>query len=141
LHDLAVLAAAHAGDESQLVYDIAVSDPVDGRNSAALRRNGATVLCWTLDGFTIVEPPEAAGIHLMKLGPLLATLDEAGQEAARVLRWGTMIAHGRSIPLEDQSDATKMPPNCFTFQPEVAVLAKRAGVIRDFSLGGARPLG
>jgi hypothetical protein len=133
LHDLATLAAAHAGDGERLVYDIAVSDPVDGRNRTSLRRNGVTVLAWTLAGFTILEPADAAGLHLMKLGPLLAKLDRAGQEAARVLRWGTIIAHGRSIPLEDQSDATRMPPNCFTFQPEMAGRAKRIGLIRDFS--------
>jgi hypothetical protein len=140
LHDLATLAAAHAGDKEPLVYDIAVSDPVDGRNHTALRRNGVTVLSWTLAGFMIVEPAEAAGLHLMKLGPLLSRLDQAGQEAVRVLRWGTIIAHGRSIPLENQSDATRMPPNCYTFQPEMAARAKRVGIIRDFSHGGAEPL-
>jgi len=40
------------------------------------------------------------------------------------------------IPLSKQSDATKMPSNCFTFQPAMKIVAQRVGVIRDFSTGG-----
>ena len=140
LHDLATLAAAHAGDPAPLVYDVLVSDPVEGKSHAEIRRNGTMLLAWTLAGFTILTPGDAAGLNLFKLGEYLKTLDSSREEAARVLRWGTMIAHGRAIPLENQSDATKMPPNCFTFQPEMAVRAKRIGEIRDFSLGGVGPL-
>jgi hypothetical protein len=57
-----------------------------------------------------------------------------------VLRWGAIIAHGRAIPLANQSDAAKMPPTCFTFQPQNKVKAVRIGEIRDFSRGTAAPL-
>lgn len=140
LHDLAVLAAAHAADRAALVYDILVSDPVDARRRAELRRNGQTVLAWVLEGLRIVEPEELEGHTLDHMGPWIASLDAAGQEAGRLLRWGNFLAHGRAIPLEKQSDATRMPSNCFTFQPHRKTEARRVGLIRDFSDGSAQPL-
>jgi hypothetical protein len=141
LHDLATIAAAHAHDKAPLVYDILVGDPVEGRREAELRRNGEALLHWTLEGITVIAPEEIAGLDLLKLGGWIATLDPTMQEAARVLRWGSLIANGRTIPLAQQSDATRMPPNCYTFQPEMARKARRVGVIRDFSKGTAQPLG
>lgn len=141
LHDLAVLAAAHAADDAPLVYDILVSDPIAGQRGAELRRNGETILSWTLAGFRFVEPQDLAGMTLDKLRPWLASLDLMRREAARLLRWGVMIANGRGIPLEQQSDASKMPVgNCYTFQAQVSLDAKRVGEIREFSGGGAPPL-
>jgi len=141
LHDLATLAAAHAFDASPLVYDVVVSDPVDGRNEALLRRNGETLLHWVLDGGVVTQPQEIAGLTLDKLGRWIALLSPQLQEAARVLRWGAMIAHGRIIPLERQSDATRMPVgNCYTFQLDRRTAARRIGEIRDFSRGSAQPL-
>jgi hypothetical protein len=52
-----------------------------------------------------------------------------------------MIANGRTIPLEKQSDARRMPVgNCYTFQPHLVTEAKRIGEIRDFSNGTTQPL-
>jgi hypothetical protein len=85
-------------------------------------------------------PPEDAGIDLMKLKPLLERLDAKGREAAKILRWGIMVGSGREIPLANQSDASKIPPNCYTFQPATAARARRVGVIRDFSAGEDRLL-
>ena len=140
LHDLAVLAAAHAFDAAPLVYDILVSDPVDGRRRAELRGGGNTILGWTEAGLRIIEPEELAGLRLDQLRPWIDGLDPRRQEAARLLRWGNMMANGRIIPLERQSDATRMPPGCYTFQPHRAAQAKRVGVIRDFSGGAGQPL-
>jgi hypothetical protein len=44
------------------------------------------------------------------------------------------------IPLEKQSDASRMPPGCYTFQPHRAAQAKRVGAIREFSSEGAAQL-
>jgi hypothetical protein len=140
LYDLAMLAAAHARDATPLVYDVLVSDPIGGRKEAELRRNGTPLMRWTLEAYTVVEPPEIAGTTLLKLGPWIETLDAGGQEAARVLRWASLVAGGRQIPLAQQSDASTMPPNCYTFQPERAMVAERVGIIRDFSEGDAVPL-
>jgi len=141
LHDLAVLAAAHAFDDAPTIYDILVSDPVDGLRHAEIRSNGERLLGWTESQFQIVEPASAAGVRLDKLRAWIASLAPELQEAAKLLQWGNMLANGRVIPLEKQSDATKMPPGCYTFQPERAVVAKRVGLIRDFSRGANQPLG
>lgn len=141
LHDLAMLAAAHAFDGEALIYDILVSDPVDGRRRAEIRRDAQTVLGWTESGFRIVEPAWLAGMTLDNLRTWMASLDLNQQEAVRLLRWANMIANGRIIPLDKQSDATAMPPSCYTFQPSQAAVAKRVGLIRDFSGGLDQPLG
>lgn len=140
LHDLALLAAAHAADTEPLVYDILVSDPVEGQRRVELRRNDVPQLGWTEQDNRIVEPAALAGLKLDQLRPWIDSLDPAQQEAARLLRWGAILAHGRMIPLERQSDASRMPPNCYTFQPERKGEARRVGEIRDFSQGTAQPL-
>jgi hypothetical protein len=140
LYDLAQLAAAHAADAAPRVYDILASDPVDGRRRLELRRDGETVMRWVEEKGLLVEPAAAAGATLLNMRAWLDSLPPAEQEEARLLRWGAIVAHGRTIPLEAQSDATRMPPNCFTFQPDRAQRAQRVGEIREFSHGGAEPL-
>jgi hypothetical protein len=140
LHDLALLAAAHAHDAEPLVYDILVSDAVDNRRRSELRRNGTRLLHWVERNGSLVEPAALAGLRLDQLRAWIDSLDTAGQEAARLLRWGAILAHGRAIPLERQSDARRMPPNCYTFQPQRVASASRCGEIRDFSQGQAQPL-
>jgi len=140
LHDLAVLAAAHAFEGDPLVFDILVTDPLDGRRQSQLRRNGTPLLGWTqLDG-QLVEPKELSGVNFDQMRPWIDSLDPDRQEAARLLRWGSILAHGRTIPWERQSDSSRLPAgNCYTFQPERKAEARRIGTIRDFS-HGAGPL-
>lgn len=141
LHDLAVLAAAHAGDDAELVYDILVSDPIDGRCESELRRNGLPVMHWTLEHDKGIEPNDIAGLDLFRMSPWIATLDKDRQEQARLLRWASMMAHGRKMSRGALSDARGMPQGrCYTFQPEIVANARRIGDIKDFSRGGAGPL-
>ncbi|HTH28543.1 MAG TPA: DUF2889 domain-containing protein [Sphingobium sp.] len=140
LYDLAELAAAHAADSAPTRFDILVSDAVEGRNAAEIRRNGQLLLRFQFDHDVIVEPKSARGLSSHKLRPWIASLDPSEREAARLLQWGSLIAHGRAIPMEKQSDATRMRPNCYTFQPENAVNAVRVGRIIDFSTGANQPL-
>ncbi len=141
LHDLAVLAAAHACDDQPVGYDILVSDPVGGRRESELRRNGNSVMHWTLEDGRILEPAEIAGLDLFNMNPWIGTLDSDRKEAARLLRWGTMMAHGRMISPESLSDPNGRPlGRCYTYQPDVVVNARRLGEIKDFSKGTARPL-
>jgi hypothetical protein len=145
LHDLAVLAAAHAFDDGPIVYDILVSDPIDGgpidgRREAQLRRDGQTVLRWILAAGRILEPAELAGVKLDEMRAWIDSLDSLQQEAARLLRWGTILANGRTISWERQSVSSRLPAgNCYTFQPQRITEARRIGAIRDFS-HGAQPL-
>ena len=139
LHDLAVFAAAHAAG-APLVYDIAVSDPVQGERLLELRRNGALLLAWRECAGLLVEPESAAGLSLLQLRDWIAALPADLQEPARVLQWAALVAHGRTIPLEQQSRASDMPASCYTFQPDRAAVARRVGDVRDFSRGDGEPL-
>ncbi len=134
LHDLAVLAADHAADSSLIQYDILVCDPMDGIITAEIRRDGRCIHRITHRDDIVMTPPEIAGISLFKLRGWIESLDGVEREAARLLQWGAILAHGRTTPMERQSDASRMPPNCFTFQPENAVNAVRIGTIFDFSI-------
>jgi len=141
LYDLALWAAAHANTQEQIVYDVIACDPrEDGTRVAELRRNGEPLLSLTIRNYDIVEPAEIAGQSIFDLRAWIDAMPTDLQESARILRWGAMIAGGRSIPLEKQSDASRLPPNCFTFQPTAAAQAKRVGIIKDFTAGDAGPL-
>jgi hypothetical protein len=142
LHDLAVLAAAHAFDATATVFDILVSDPVAGRSEAELRRNGIAVLDWSVVKGRIIAPAPLAGLDLDNMRNWIESLDPETQEAARLLRWGIMVAHGRSLPAGWASGTGNMASGsrCFTFQPHKAGEAKHVGAILDFSRGAARPL-
>lgn len=142
LYDMAILAAGHAADKAQTIYDILVSDPVDNVRYAEIRCNDESLLSWVESGFQLVKPESAAGIRLDKLRFWIDTLDPALREPARLLQWGNILANGRLYPLarHTEADALKMPPNCYTFQPERAAIAKRIGEIRDFSKRTDQPL-
>jgi hypothetical protein len=140
LHDLAVLAAAHATDPDGLTYEIFASDPVEGRRFLEIRRNDKTIHCWNEQDGTLVYPADLAGKTLLSMREWIGTLDGTQQEAARLLQWGSLVAHGRTMPLEEQSRAADLPPNCYTFQPERAVRAERVGERFDFSDGSRVPL-
>ena len=143
LHDLAVLAAAHAFDNAPTVFDILVSDPIDGRSAAELRRNDTTVLDWVLVKGRITAPALLAGVDLDNMRDWIESLDPETREAAKLLRWGTMVAHGRTLPADWASSGSgnmASRSRCFTFQPHKAGSAKHVGAIRDFSRGTARPL-
>jgi len=136
LHDLAILAAAHAFDGELLVYDILVSDPIDERRRAEMRRNGATVLAWSDEKNRIVEPEELAGVALDKLRPWIETLPPERREAARLLQWGAIIANGRRRSWDQHSDARALGVGrCYTFQVQRVAAAKRIADIQDFSQG------
>jgi hypothetical protein len=141
LFDLAILAAAHAADDEVLVYDILVSDPIEGRRSVELRRNGGIVMGWSDADYRIVEPAELAGVRLDELRPWIESLDVDKREAARVLQWGAILAHGRSRPLANQSDPRDIGVGrCYTFQSQRVGSAVRIDAIRDFSTGKLQPL-
>jgi hypothetical protein len=140
LHDLAVFAAAHAFAGAPVTYDVLVSDPVAGTRMLELRRGGEPLLRWREEGGLLVEPVGAAGLSLPVLRDWITTLPRSEQEPARLLQWAAMVAHGRTIPLAEQSLAASMPASCYTFQPERAVHAVRVGEMKDFSTGARRPL-
>jgi hypothetical protein len=114
---------------------VLVSDPIDGHRRAEVRLNGATVLGWTEAAFQIVEPAGIAGQQLMEMRAWIESLNPAQQEAARMLRWANIMAGGRQITLSQWSDATRMPSNCYTFQPERKTTARFVGTVHKFNVG------
>jgi len=140
LHDLAVLAAAHAHDETGLTYEVFASDPVDGERVLEIRRDGACIHRWTERNGILAEPAGVAGKALFSLRDWITTLEGAEQEAARILQWCSLVAYGRTMTMEEQSRALDLPPNCYTFQPERAKVADRIGERLDFSTSSRVPL-
>ena len=142
LHDLALFAAAHAGETAPLAYDVAVSDPVGGQRTARLWRDGALRLDWRLDGDRFLSPADLAGTRIRDLGEWIARAGPAEAEAARILRWAAILAQGRAMEIPAGLSATAFPGGtCYTFQPARAVDATRlAGADVDFSLSGREPL-
>jgi hypothetical protein len=149
MFDLAGLAVAHAarGDDIPREYDVAVTDPVEGRRRVGVDRDGAALLAWVVDHHTILEPESFAGQPLR--GGFLAwaesELDADTAEAAIVLRRACHIAFGRMQDLDVYADARPLLPimsgACFTFQPERAPEARRMrGTVRDFTAAPERLL-
>ena len=140
LYDMAVLAAAHAGDREPTVYDVLVSDPVGGAVTCELRRDGAAILHWQLQDGVIAGTEQPAGQTLFQLRDWIATLTGEAKEAAKLLQWGGIMAGGRTMPLAERSDASRLPANCYTLQPENSAGALRTGREYDFSTSGRRLL-
>lgn len=140
LHDLAVLAAAHAGGNAPTRYEIVACDPIDELSVAEIRRDGEMLLRFVHRRHVMVEPVAIAGLSLLKLRDWIEGLDGPSREAAKLLQWGAILANGRLIPMERQSNASRVPPNCFTFQPDNAAKAVRVGRVIDFTKESFLPL-
>lgn len=141
LFDIAVLAAAHAGEVSKTFYDLRVSDPVDGSRDLTLDRNGKREMHWIERDGTFASPAEIAGRSFLQLGDWISGLGKAEAEMARLLRGASIVSLGRVIPMELQSDARKVPANCHTFQPGNREQARRISGIYDFTEAMDCPLG
>lgn len=141
LYDLAVLAARHARATQPITYDLLASDPVAGANLCELRRDGVAVQSWRLRDGIIEGEAEPGGRTLFELRDWIATLEGDAKEDARMLQWGSIMAHGRTMSLAERSDATKLPANCYTLQPEIKGKAVRTGREFDFSTSGRELLG
>lgn len=142
LYDLATFCAGHAGESARVTYEVFTSDPVEGRFVTRLYRDGEKLLEWTLQGGRFVIPEAVAGKGLTGIGEWLATLDPREEEAARVLRWASMVAGGRGIAMPAGMIGADigMIGSCHTFQPGRAEEARRKpGADVDFS-SGAGPL-
>ena len=140
LYDLAVLAGAHALDETALTYDLAISDPLGGEVVAQLHRNGVLLLQWELRDRVVQAPAELAGVPLFGLRDWIAGLAPDLAEAARMLQWVAMMAMGRLMTREARGNTSSKPPNCYSFQPERVIHASLIGPDFDFSTSGLEPL-
>jgi len=140
LHDLAVLAAAHAHERGSFTYAIFASDPVEGDRLLEIQRDGVPVMHWLERDGVLVSPDSVSGRTLLTLRDWIAALPEPDREAARLLQWGSIVAHGRTLLWDRLHRAENMPANCYGFQPERVASAVRVGTIIDFSGARAGPL-
>jgi hypothetical protein len=142
LFDLATFAAAHAGEALPIAYEIEVADPVEGVSIARLWRNGVLLYDWSYTDQAFVAPETMAATPFAELGRWIGAQPAERQEAARILRWATMIAMGRRLEIVAGSSATRFASGaCFTLQPDMAAIARRRpGAEVDFSHGDAAPL-
>lgn len=146
LHDLTLFAAAHADESAPIAYDILVTDAVDGARRATLSRNGAPMLDWTLQGSAMNEvftsPAELAGRQMSQLNEVIAQQDKTRAESMRILRWASMVAHGRVRDMPAGMSATEFPAgSCYNFQADRAPGSfRRPGADIDFSKPGAAPM-
>lgn len=144
LHDLAVIGAAHARDEVPVEYHIFVSDPceVDGEAERRLEilKDGHLLHRWLERGGRFAEPAGLVSFTPLTMRGWITGLDGEAQEAARLLQWAALIAHGRTMTDERRRGALGVSANCFTMQPERVEFARMAGGMHDFSTGGGKPL-
>lgn len=138
LYDLAELAARHALDEAETEYEILASDPVEGVTELVLRRNGAVRQHWRAKDDVLIEPQAAAGLPLLGLRSWIATLSGDERAEARMLQWGSLVAHGRHIPWKTENTLRALPGSCYASQPERYELCQRTGDRIDFSAKGVR---
>ena len=140
LHDLTLLAAVHAMDDAPTHYQIAVNDAMEGVSHAEIRCNGAAVLTLAYRNDVLFSPDDLDGVSLYAMRDWIANLPPENQEPARLLQWGAIVAHGRAVDWTKPYDGSRMPPNCYNFQPGVRESAVRIGAnVRYFERDGARP--
>lgn len=137
--DLAALAiTAAARGTTRRRYDVVVRDEQAGRaRHALLRRDGAEVLDWTLDGYAIVAPEPFAGQGLGSgfTSWVAQTFGAEEAEAALVLRRGVFISSGRGMAeVLDAMASAPISGGCWVQHPDRAPLALRQkGSTQDFT--------
>jgi hypothetical protein len=141
LFDLAGLAVAHAHAGRDLRhYAIDVPDRTGTTTWPVLRRDGAPLLAWTVEGDVIAAPDLFEGQSLRRgfMRWAEAELDADTAEAAIVLRRATMISWGRAISLDAVGVAAELPASftgrCHTFSdPHVHDAVRMTGTTLDFT--------
>jgi hypothetical protein len=152
LIDMALLAAAHAGDAGSPIterfYDIAVTDECDGVTQARIECGGQKVHDWTIRAHTIEQPAELAGKPAMRGFYAWAAQAFSGMplEAAQALQRGYFVAQARRWsyePIEQNPASTDGMPvgACYSYNTGAVERARRIkGSVRDYSKSSERLL-
>jgi len=142
-HDLAVLAAGHAGDATPSIYDMYVADRVDGRTTATIELNGAEQLCWELADSRIESGPRA-GLDLRQLSKWKQDLPPEEAEQATLLRRAIFVSGARQyVPETDfaAENKTARAGVCFNYQsPQIERSTRTPDWHVDHSRPGGQPL-
>lgn len=146
LRDLAVLAAAHAGDAAETLLDMHVADrDAAGRTRATLAQNGVAMLDWHLDGSVLVAPSDQAGRDLRQLSRWQQVLTPQLAELAHALRRAVFVAGARAFNPPPGQKGTELGDSrvgaCFNFSPaQLPDTVRRENWRGDFHADGGTPL-
>lgn len=120
MHDLALLAAAHALEDEPVLYATFAADGVHPAQHAELWRNGERVLAWDVADSIVSSSDGIDGRSLRHLRQWQGELPADLAEMCRVLRRTIFISGGRSFDYSKTPTADKVAESagaCFTFQP------------------------
>ena len=142
LYDLAVLAVSQTWrGETRRRYDIEIPDEVKGVTTSNVRRNGQTVLRWTLKNNVIQSPRLFRGLHAVQgIRPWLEKNLEGDElEAAITLHQGHFVAQSRiynlnAIAGHRLAEDTMMEGVCYAYSP--GIIEKGyclANAVKDFT--------
>jgi hypothetical protein len=141
LLDLAIVAAAHAGDTEPTRFDMRVADRVDDRTTATLSENGEEKLRWRLDGTVIAGSDR----DLRQLSKWKRELPADEAERATLLRRAVYILGARQYVAPSIEQTAAMNSGrmgvCFNYQlPQAEGSTRTPNWHRDFSMSGREPL-
>jgi hypothetical protein len=137
--DLALMAIAQGARGGNRRYDIEVHDPLGAQRRAIVRRDGAVVIDWLLEGSEVAAPEHMAGTNLRAIDlRAIAACDPDHAEALVALRRAVMISAGRGKDLDQHESldvfSAQMSGACYAFQPVRFAEGKRnKGSVRDFA--------
>jgi hypothetical protein len=140
--DLAQLTMAHAASGRERRFYEVVARAEGGRTAASLARDGTILLRWTIEGGSIVEPAQFAGVGLREgfVRWCEQQFDDDGAEAAFVLRRAAGMSGIANMDMDSYAVVAESgigPGVCFTSQPEhIRVAFRNTGSARDYSAGG-----
>lgn len=143
LHDMAMLALAHAGEQPGFVrlYDIVVNDERDGITEVRVDCDGEPVHAWQVRSDTVAEPLGHAG-KPMKRGFyawVSRHYSDMPLEAAVALQRGYFVAQSRRVarlPYQEwPAGADNMPDGtCYSYNHDVVARALRIeGTVWDLT--------
>ena len=143
LHDMAMLAVAHAGKPSGFVrlYDISVDDERAGLTAMRVACDGEPVHAWQVSNDAVAEPLAHAGRPMKRGFYAWVSQHYTGMalEAAVALQRGYYVAQSRRVsrlPFQDYpAGADKMPDGtCYSYNHDVVARARRIeGTVWDLT--------
>lgn len=145
LLDLAIAAAAHAGDAQPLRFAMWVTDRKDGAATAILFRDGAETIRWHLNGTELGGGQPWADKDLRRLSHWKRDLPPVLAEGATMLRRAVLVSGGRAYahnppPLTGQFVRSRIGA-CYTYHEARAFSAQRRPGWKDrFDWPGDFPL-
>lgn len=146
MFELAGVAIAQATRaEGKRLYEMCVTDPVNGIRFAQLIQDGTEQLKWAVRDEIVGSNDRFDGKTFKEVGRWAAENgSDAIAEPALLLRRAARLSVARQIDVDSYSTAADMQRNaiCHSYQPDIAPNALRVtGSHRDFDSDGSRPLG